>query len=193
MAAGSYTKKREARKLMQCLGRQFQARIRGETEHARGVALVVQTWPQQLRHLQGESPPSSDHLLYGGARCYTGPGKVANEKDSARDVSAFVAVYLYMGASFPARLQPRSVEKGGRPVQTRRDLLFFGHSLCAHGALLVSAHAPQLFRGLVVLDPPVVPAGKILDAFAKISSYVFVLGLNETKAKDVLVQFQSMP
>ncbi|CAO1639604.1 unnamed protein product [Sympodiomycopsis kandeliae] len=111
---------------------------------------------------------------------------LADEKDSARDILAFVAMYLptEVTSELPYRLQPRKIKKGDQPIQLRRDLFFLGHSLSAQGALLVSAHAPQLFRGLIVLDPPVVPAGKILGAFAKFPSDVFVVGLNESKVKD---------
>lgn len=111
---------------------------------------------------------------------------LADEKDSARDILAFLAMYLptEVTPELPDRLQPRDLQKGDQPIQTRPDLFFLGHSLSAQGALLASAHAPQLFRGLIVLDPPVVPAGKILEAFAKFPSDVFVVGLDESKVND---------
>lgn len=101
-----------------------------------------------------------------------------NEKDIARDLLLSVAAYLPLESG--ESLQPELAAR--RPTSssthpTRRNLHFIGHSLGAQAAMLVAAHAPELFSSLSVIDPAIIPAGKILQAFAAMPKDVLCAGI----------------
>ncbi|ENH63245.1 hypothetical protein FOC1_g10009140 [Fusarium oxysporum f. sp. cubense race 1] len=61
----------------------------------------------------------------------------------------------------------------------RQNLHVFSHSLGAQAAILASVHAPNIFSSLMVVDPAMIPAGKINDAMTKLPKEIFCLGLKE--------------
>lgn len=91
-----------------------------------------------------------------------------NEKDIARDLLLFITAYLplYAGENLPKRLVPRQPAENGRTM-VRQDLHVIGHSLGAQSAMLIAAHAPDVFASLTVFDPAMIPNGPIREAFTK--------------------------
>lgn len=92
-----------------------------------------------------------------------------NEKDIARDILLFVTAYLPLtpAHALPEALVPRQpTSYGQQPVRTNLHVL--AHSLGAQSAMLAAAHAPDIFSGLTVLDPAMIPPGKINTAFTKL-------------------------
>ncbi|KAL2670249.1 hypothetical protein Neosp_014716 [[Neocosmospora] mangrovei] len=104
----------------------------------------------------------------------------ANEKDITRDLLLFITAYLPIcpGADLPKHLQPRRPTSQPRQA-TRPNLHVIAHSLGAQAAMLASVHAPTVFDSLTVIDPAMIPAGKINDAMAKLPKEVLCLGLPE--------------
>ncbi|KAJ4243851.1 hypothetical protein NW762_014731 [Fusarium torreyae] len=104
----------------------------------------------------------------------------ANEKDITRDLLLFVTAYLPTcpGQDLPKHLQPRVPTSQSRQP-TRQNLHVVAHSLGAQAAILASVHAPSIFSGMTVIDPAMIPAGKIKDAMAKLPKEVLCLGLPE--------------
>ncbi|KAF9765090.1 hypothetical protein IL306_002678 [Fusarium sp. DS 682] len=104
----------------------------------------------------------------------------ANEKDIVRDLLLFLTAYLPVqpGGDLPKYLQPRRPTTQPRQP-TRQNLHVFAHSLGAQAAILASVHAPNTFNGLMVIDPVMIPAGKINDAMAKLPKEIFCLDLKE--------------
>ncbi|EXA48658.1 hypothetical protein NW756_010328 [Fusarium oxysporum] len=104
----------------------------------------------------------------------------ANEKDIVRDLLLFLTAYLPVQPSeeLPKHLQPRTTtDQAQQP--TRQNLHVFSHSLGAQAAILASVHAPNIFSSLMVVDPAMIPAGKINDAMTKLPKEIFCLGLKE--------------
>ncbi|KAF4958076.1 hypothetical protein FSARC_11112 [Fusarium sarcochroum] len=104
----------------------------------------------------------------------------ANEKDITRDLLLFVTAYLPVrsGRDLPKYLQPRRPTSQARqPV--RQNLHVVAHSLGAQAAMLASVHAPSIFSSLTIIDPAMIPAGKINDAMAKLPKDVLCLGLSK--------------
>ncbi|EWZ41079.1 Alpha/Beta hydrolase protein [Fusarium oxysporum Fo47] len=105
----------------------------------------------------------------------------ANEKDIVRDFLLFLTAYLPVqpGEELPKHLQPRTTtDQAQQP--TRQNLHVFAHSLGAQAAILASVHAPNIFSSLMVVDPAMIPAGKINDAMTKLPKEIFCLGLKES-------------
>ncbi|KAF5570081.1 hypothetical protein FPANT_13819, partial [Fusarium pseudoanthophilum] len=105
----------------------------------------------------------------------------ANEKDIVRDLLLLLTAYLPVqpGKELPKYLQPRTpTDKAQQP--TRQNLHVFAHSLGAQASILASVHAPNIFSSLMVVDPAMIPAGKINDAMTKLPKEIFCLGLKET-------------
>jgi pimeloyl-ACP methyl ester carboxylesterase len=105
----------------------------------------------------------------------------ANEKDIVRDLLLFLTAYLpiHPGEELPKNLEPRK-PTGQAQQPTRRNLHIFAHSLGAQAAILASVHAPNIFSSLIVVDPAMIPAGKINEAMAKLPKEIFCLGLKES-------------
>ncbi|KAG5809143.1 hypothetical protein H9Q74_006730 [Fusarium xylarioides] len=105
----------------------------------------------------------------------------ANEKDIVRDLLLFLTAYLPIqpGEELPKYLQTRTPTYKA-PQPTRQNLHVFAHSLGAQAAILASVHAPNIFSSLMVVDPAMIPAGKINDAMTKLPKEIFCLGLKET-------------
>ncbi|KAG7415913.1 Alpha/Beta hydrolase protein [Fusarium sp. MPI-SDFR-AT-0072] len=104
----------------------------------------------------------------------------ANEKDIVRDLLLFLTAYLPVqpGEELPKHLPPRTTtDQAQQP--TRQNLHVFAHSLGAQAAILASVHAPNIFSSLMVVDPAMIPAGKINDAMTKLPKEIFCLGLKE--------------
>ncbi|KAG9504830.1 hypothetical protein J7337_004808 [Fusarium musae] len=105
----------------------------------------------------------------------------ANEKDIVRDLLLFLTAHLPVlpGKELPKYLQPRKpISQAQQP--TRQNLHVFAHSLGAQAAILASVHAPSIFSSLMVVDPAMIPAGKINDAMKKLPKEIFCLGLKES-------------
>ncbi|KAF4442617.1 hypothetical protein FACUT_1929 [Fusarium acutatum] len=104
----------------------------------------------------------------------------ANEKDIVRDLLLFLTAYLPVqpGVELPKHLKPRT-PTGQAQQPTRQNLHVFAHSLGAQAAILASVHAPNIFSSLMVVDPAMIPAGKINDAMTKLPKEIFCLGLEE--------------
>ncbi|KAF5624960.1 hypothetical protein F52700_9335 [Fusarium sp. NRRL 52700] len=104
----------------------------------------------------------------------------ANEKDIVRDLLLFLTAYLPVqpGEELPKHLVPR-IPTGKAQQPTRQDLHVFAHSLGAQAAILASVHAPNIFSSLMLVDPAMIPAGKINDAMTKLPKEIFCLGLKE--------------
>ncbi|KAF5562700.1 hypothetical protein FNAPI_3019 [Fusarium napiforme] len=105
----------------------------------------------------------------------------ANEKDIVRDLLLFLTAYLPIepGEELPKNLEARK-PTGQAQQPTRQNLHVFAHSLGAQAAILASVHAPNIFSSLMVVDPAMIPAGKINDAMTKLPKEIFCLGLKET-------------
>ncbi|KAF5613658.1 uncharacterized protein FTJAE_13868 [Fusarium tjaetaba] len=105
----------------------------------------------------------------------------ANEKDIVRDLLLFLTAYLPVqpGKELPRYLEARK-PAGQAQQPTRQNLHVFAHSLGAQAAILASVHAPNIFSSLMVVDPAMIPAGKINDAMTKLPKEIFCLGLKET-------------
>ncbi|KAF4948854.1 hypothetical protein FGADI_9344 [Fusarium gaditjirri] len=104
----------------------------------------------------------------------------ANEKDIVRDFLLFLTAYLpvHPVEELPKHLEPRiPTDEAQQP--TRQNLHVFAHSLGAQAAILASVHAPKIFSSLMVVDPAMIPAGKINDAMTKLPKEIFCLGLTE--------------
>ncbi|RKL35775.1 hypothetical protein BFJ72_g8475 [Fusarium proliferatum] len=104
----------------------------------------------------------------------------ANEKDIVRDLLLFLTAYLPVkpGGELPKYLEPRKpTARAQQP--TRQNLHVFAHSLGAQAAILASVHAPNIFSSLTVVDPAMIPAGKINDAMTKLPKDIFCLGLKQ--------------
>ncbi|KAF4334285.1 hypothetical protein FBEOM_11870 [Fusarium beomiforme] len=104
----------------------------------------------------------------------------ANEKDIVRDLLLFTTAYLPVrpGEKLPKHLQLRRPTTQVRQP-TRQNLHVFSHSLGAQASILASVHAPNLFSSLMVVDPAMIPAGKINDSMTKLPKDIFCLGLEE--------------
>ncbi|KAI1854762.1 hypothetical protein JX266_000880 [Neoarthrinium moseri] len=104
----------------------------------------------------------------------------ANEKDVARDLLLFITAYLPVcpGQTLPQHLEARRPTSQPRQT-TRQNLHVVAHSLGAQSAILASVHAPKIFSSLTVIDPAMIPAGKINDAMAKLPKETLCLGLSE--------------
>jgi len=104
-----------------------------------------------------------------------------NEKDIARDVLHFLTAYLPLqpGGKLEETLPYRAPQGDKAQQITRPNLHVAAHSLGAQSALLIAAHAPELFASLTVFDPAIVPPGKILDGFSKLPNDVFCTMLGE--------------
>ncbi|KLO93692.1 uncharacterized protein LW94_9449 [Fusarium fujikuroi] len=104
----------------------------------------------------------------------------ANEKDIVRDLLLFLTAYLPVqpGGELPRHLEPRKPSVQAQQP-TRRNLHVFAHSLGAQAAILASVHAPNIFSSLMVVDPAMIPAGKINDAMTKLPKEIFCLGLKQ--------------
>lgn len=92
-----------------------------------------------------------------------------NEKDITRDILLFVTSYLPLTATevLPQNLAPRQpTSHAQQPV--RQNVHVLAHSLGAQCAMLAAAHAPDIFASLTVLDPAIIPPGKISKAFTKL-------------------------
>ncbi|KAI8711176.1 hypothetical protein NCS52_01493200 [Fusarium sp. LHS14.1] len=113
----------------------------------------------------------------------------ANEKDITRDLLLFITAYLPIcpGGDLPKHLQPRRPTSQHRQP-TRPNLHVVAHSLGAQAAMLASVHAPTVFDSLTVIDPAMIPAGKINDAMAKLPKEVLCLGLPERFANHSSVE-----
>ncbi|PNP75774.1 hypothetical protein FNYG_10852 [Fusarium nygamai] len=105
----------------------------------------------------------------------------ANEKDIVRDLLLFLTAYLPVQPceELPKYVEPRK-PTGQAQQPTRQNLHVFSHSLGAQAAILASVHAPNIFSSLMVVDPAMIPAGKINDAMTKLPKEIFCLGLKET-------------
>lgn len=106
-----------------------------------------------------------------------------NEKDIARDLLLFITAYLplHAGEALPSELLPRHpTDKPRQPV--RADLHVVSHSLGAQAAMIIAAHAPDLFSSLAVFDPAMIPPGKVQQAFFKLPKALFCTGLPYTYA-----------
>ncbi|CCT63696.1 uncharacterized protein FFB20_02851 [Fusarium fujikuroi] len=104
----------------------------------------------------------------------------ANEKDIVRDLLLFLTAYLPVkpGGELPKYLEPRKpTARAQQP--TRQNLHVFAHSLGAQAAILASVHAPNIFSSLMVVDPAMIPAGKINEAMTKLPKDIFCLGLKQ--------------
>lgn len=104
-----------------------------------------------------------------------------NEKDIARDLLLFITSYLPLapGGDIPYELEARTTNTvQSQPV--RQDLHVIGHSLGAQSAILISAHAPDLFASLTIIDPAIIPNGKVLKAFQALPKDVLCTGLSYT-------------
>lgn len=103
---------------------------------------------------------------------------IASEKDVARDLLLFVTAYLPVHATqdLPSELVPRTFSGHGRQL-VRHDLHTVSHSLGAQSAILMAAHAPQLFASLSIFDPAMIPDGKIRQAFVKMPKDILCLGI----------------
>lgn len=90
----------------------------------------------------------------------------------------FVTAYLpiHPTQDLPAVLVPRSFS-GSERQPVRHDLHVVSHSLGAQSAMLIAAHAPQLFASLTVFDPAMIPDGKIRQAFVKMPKDILCLGV----------------
>ncbi|KAL2205659.1 hypothetical protein CC79DRAFT_1359549 [Sarocladium strictum] len=104
-----------------------------------------------------------------------------NEKDITRDVLMFITGYLPLqaGQELPESLPFRRPQTA-RPQPVRPNLHVVAHSLGAQAAMLCAAHAPDLFASLTVMDPAMIPGGKIRDAYTKLPKDVFCTGLKPT-------------
>ncbi|KAI1011528.1 hypothetical protein LB504_002217 [Fusarium proliferatum] len=104
----------------------------------------------------------------------------ANEKDIVRDLLLFLTAYLPVqpGGELPKHLEPRTPTAQAQQP-TRQNLHVFAHSLGAQAAILASVHAPNIFSSLMVVDPAMIPAGKINDAMTKLPKDIFCLGLEQ--------------
>ncbi|KAH7248629.1 Alpha/Beta hydrolase protein [Fusarium redolens] len=104
----------------------------------------------------------------------------ANEKDIVRDLLLFLTAYLPLqpGEELPKHLEPRRPTAQAQQP-TRQNLHVFAHSLGAQAAILASVHAPNIFSSLMVVDPAMIPAGKINDAMTKLPKEIFCLGLKK--------------
>ncbi|KAL6364200.1 hypothetical protein LRP88_02116 [Fusarium phalaenopsidis] len=113
----------------------------------------------------------------------------ANEKDITRDLLLFITAYLPIcpGGDLPKHLQPRKPTSQPRQ-HTRPNLHVVAHSLGAQAVMLASVHAPTVFESLTVIDPAMIPAGKINDAMAKLPKHVLCLGLPERFADRASVE-----
>lgn len=92
-----------------------------------------------------------------------------NCKDIARDLLLFLTLYLplHPGQSLPSQLPARKLQPSNiQPA--RRNLHVLAHSMGAQSALLIAAHAPDLFASLTLFDPAIIPPGDIGTAFFKI-------------------------
>ncbi|EWG45012.1 hypothetical protein FVEG_05956 [Fusarium verticillioides 7600] len=105
----------------------------------------------------------------------------ANEKDIVRDLLLFLTAHLPVlpGEELPKYLQPRKPTSQAQQP-TRQNLHVFAHSLGAQAAILASVHTPNIFSSLMVVDPAMIPAGKINDAMTKLPKEIFCLGLKES-------------
>ncbi|KAJ5322695.1 hypothetical protein N7452_010984 [Penicillium brevicompactum] len=92
-----------------------------------------------------------------------------NEKDITRDILLFVTAYLPLTAAqvLPEQLVARQPTLQG-PQPVRRNVHVLAHSLGAQCAILAAAHAPDIFASLTVMDPAMIPSGKINKAFTKL-------------------------
>lgn len=90
----------------------------------------------------------------------------------------FITAFMPLQAreDLPAELVPRTFSGDGRQ-SVRRDLHVVSHSLGAQSAILIAAHAPQLFASLTVFDPAIIPDGKIRQAFVKMPKDILCIGL----------------
>ncbi len=106
--------------------------------------------------------------------------EIGNEKDITRDLLMFITGYLPVQPhqDLPGSLPFRAPGFEGRQA-TRPNLHAVAHSLGAQAAMLSAAHAPDIFSSLSVMDPAVIPGGKIVEAFAKVPKELFCMQLKE--------------
>ncbi|KAH8178472.1 alpha/beta hydrolase family protein [Sarocladium implicatum] len=109
-----------------------------------------------------------------------------NEKDITRDLLMFITGYMPLDArqDLPHNLEfRRPGPTGAQPV--RQNLHIMAHSLGAQAAMLAAAHAPEVFASLTVMDPAMIPGGKIQGIFKKFPRDVFCTGIKaEYKNKE---------
>lgn len=101
----------------------------------------------------------------------------------ARDILLFVTAYLPLEArtALPYNLVPREPSHdGAHPVRQRLHVV--AHSLGALCAMLAAAHAPKIFSSLTVIDPGIIPPGKIWEMYVLMPKDVMSLGLKERYA-----------
>lgn len=105
---------------------------------------------------------------------------IGNEKDIARDILLFVTAFLPAVASqsLPVELLPRRPKPNNKNI-ARKNLHVVAYSLGAQAAMLVAAHAPNIFSSLSLIDPAMVPSGKISNMFTKLPKDVFCFNIGE--------------
>ena len=104
-------------------------------------------------------------------------------KDIARDILLFVTAYLPLEAKtvLPYNLAARKPSHDGvHPV--RQELNVVAHSLGALCAMLAAAHAPKIFSSLTIIDPGIIPPGKIWEMYIRMPKEVMSIGLKEQYA-----------
>ncbi|TQV93643.1 alpha/beta hydrolase family domain-containing protein [Cordyceps javanica] len=117
-----------------------------------------------------------------------------NEKDITRDLLMFITGYLPVRPQqdLPEELPFRAPDLNGTQL-TRSNLHVIAHSLGAQAAMLSAAHAPDIFSSLTVMDPAMIPGGKIVEAFAKLPKELFCMQLEEqhSSREDLVAALQA--
>lgn len=120
--------------------------------------------------------------------------ETGNEKDITRDLLMFVTGYLPVRPqdNLPESLPFRAPSLNGTQF-TRPNLHVIAHSLGAQAAILSAAHAPKIFSSLSVMDPAMIPGGKIVEAFAKLPKELFCMQLEEqhSSLEDLIAALQA--
>ncbi|MCO5585444.1 hypothetical protein L7F22_039377 [Adiantum nelumboides] len=100
------------------------------------------------------------------------------EKDIARDLLIFLTSYLPLqaGQELPFELPIRSFDYNDPKIQpVRQNLHLIAHSMGGQASILACSHAPQIAQSLTLIDPAIIPPGKVLERYSKIDKKAFAL------------------
>lgn len=118
------------------------------------------------------------------------------EKDIARDLLIFLTSYLPLqaGQDLPFELPLRSFNYSERKAQpVRQNLHIIAHSMGGQASILACSHTPQIAKSLTLIDPAIIPPGKVLERYSKIDKKAFALGLRQhyTSMEDLQAEIRT--
>lgn len=91
----------------------------------------------------------------------------------------FITAYLPLqpGQELPHRLPLRRPGTGPEPQPVRPNLHIIAHSMGGQASVLACAHAPGIAASLTLIDPAIIPPGKVLERYCKLDKKAYCLGL----------------